>query len=103
LNVEPELNKATAVTAMVCPSSAPTWNVMLLEPVRTAMPLNLVSVPMRLISAQNCATSAVMDALSDAESVPFVVLHGQLANAVEHGMDLAHGTFSGLHQGDTAS
>src|SRR6185312_15599856 len=26
--------------------------------------------------------------------------HGQLANALEHGMNLAHGTLSGLHERD---
>ena len=72
LNVEPEPNSATALTEMVCPSSAPTWNVMALEPVSTAMLLNLVSLPIRLISAQSCETSAVIDALSDADSVPLL-------------------------------
>ena len=72
LNVEPEPNSATALTEMVCPSSAPTWNVMALEPVSTAMSLNLVSLPIRLISAQSCETSAVIDALSDADSVPLL-------------------------------
>src|SRR6476620_6250036 len=50
LNVEPEPKSETAVTLMVCPSSAPTWKVMALLPVSTAMPLNLVSLPIRLIS-----------------------------------------------------
>ena len=57
---------------MVSPSLAPTWKVIDAVPVSSAMPLNWVSEPMLEISLQSWATSAVMAAWSDVDSVPLL-------------------------------
>ena len=68
----PEPNRATALTVSVSASLAPTWKVMLDEPVSRAMPLNLVLAPTAEISAHSWATSPVIDALSEADRVPLL-------------------------------
>ena len=68
----PEPNSLIAMTAIVSPSLAPTWNVIVAPPVSRAMPLNFVCVPMLEISAQSWATSAVIAAWSDVDSVPLL-------------------------------
>src|SRR6202162_407607 len=70
--VEPEPNRLMPDTEIVCPSSAPTWNVIVAPPVSRLIPLKEVCAPMSEISAQSCATSELIADLSEADSVPLL-------------------------------
>ena len=87
----------TVVTAIVWPSSEPTWKVTLPVAFNILMLLNSESAPIRSISDASWFTSDWMAAWSAVESDPFLNWTASSRPPLEHGVDLHEGRLAHLH------
>src|SRR3954471_16799532 len=104
----------TVATVMISPSCAPTWNEIVLAALSSLMPLNSAVDPIRSISDPSMLTSDWIASLSHPDIVApglnrklaprrqraVLVLNGQLANALEHRVDLGERALRRLDERD---
>ena len=81
-------------------SLAPTWKVIVTAAFRTLMPLNSALEPMRSISDASWLTSVWIACAVVVAQRAVLELDGELADALEHRVDLVQRAFRGLHHRD---
>ena len=86
--------------AIVSPSLAPTWKVTVDAALSRLMPLNDGALPMRVISDDELVDLGLDRALAGGRERAVLVLHGELADALQHRVDLVEVALRGLHHRD---